>query len=143
MSRWSFSAAWSTWLAAIVLWATSGWVCRANWVRSGRRVAVARLETLRFILISLLAFTLFRPEWVQVSKKSSRPEVAVMFDGSRSMETRDIPATNGAVSRADWITNEIKARFWKPIESAAKVSLVQFSGKQTNAPTATSKEGTD
>ena len=143
MSHWSFSAAWSTWLAAMVLWAVSGWVCRANWIRSGRRRAVARLEFLRFVLISLLAFTLFRPEWVQISKKSSRPEVAVLFDGSRSMETRDIAGTNGAMSRGDWVTNQIKARFWKPIEGNAKISLVQFSGKPTNAPTATPKEGTD
>src|SRR5437763_17194509 len=115
MSHWSFSAAWSTWLAAIVLWAVSGWVCRANWIRSGRRVAVARLEFLRFVLISLLAFTLFRPEWVQISKKSNRPEVAVVFDGSRSMGTRDIAATHGALSRADCSTNPIKARFWNPM----------------------------
>jgi hypothetical protein len=143
MSHWSFSAGWSTWLGAIALWALSAGICRANWIRSGRWPAVARLEVLRFVLISLLAFTLFRPEWVQVSKKTSQPEVAVLFDGSRSMETRDITSTNGAVSRANWVTNQIKERFWKPIEGSAKVTVVQFSGKPTNAPAATSKEGTD
>jgi hypothetical protein len=143
MSHWSFSASWSTWLAALLLWAVSGWVCRANWLRSGRRPAVLRLEVVRFILISLLAFTLFRPEWVQVSRKTTRPEVAVLFDGSRSMETRDLAASNAVTSRAEWVTNQIKSRFWKPIESNAKVNVVQFSSKPTNAAAATAKEGTD
>src|SRR5688572_22600676 len=133
MSHWSFSGGWSTWLAAILLWAISGWICRANWIRSGRRPAVLRLEVLRFVLISLLAFTLFRPEWVQISKKTSRPEVAVLFDGSRSMETRDIAASNAVISRADWVTNQIRQRFWRPIETTAKVTLVQFAGKPTNS----------
>jgi hypothetical protein len=144
MSHWSFSASWSTWLGAILLWGFSAYICRANYLRSGRRPAVLRLEALRFLLITLLAFTLFRPEWVQVSRKNVRPEVAVLFDGSRSMETRDIAATNGAnaITRADWVTNEIKQRFWKPIESNAKVSVVEFSGRPTNNA-ASPKEGTD
>lgn len=145
MSHWSFAASWSTILGAIALWIVSGWVCRANYLRSGKRRAVLRLEILRFVLISLLALTLFRPEWVQVSRKSSRPEVAVLFDGSRSMETRDITGTNSVTNvmrRADWVTNEIKQHFWKPIENNAKVSVVQFSARPTNA-VATPKEGTD
>src|SRR4051794_10038520 len=103
MSHWSFAASWSTILGALALWAVSGWVCRSNYLRSGKRSAVLRLEMLRFVLITLLAVTLFRPEWVQVSRKSSRPEVAVLFDGSRSMETRDIANTNGVTTRATWV----------------------------------------
>src|SRR5438105_2285317 len=114
MSHWSFAVSWLTGLAALSLWVVSGLVCRANWLRSGKRPAIARLEILRFILISLLAFTLLRPEWVQISRKSSRPEVAVLLDASRSMETRDLAgANNAAISRAQWVTNQVKQRFWK------------------------------
>ncbi len=132
-----------TGLAALALWLVSGWVCRANWLRSGKRPAIARLEILRFTLITLLAFTLMRPEWVQVSRKSTRPEVAVLLDASRSMETRDIADTNNNVTtRAQWVTNQLKQRFWKPIEGNAKVTVVQFSTKPTNQ-IAGPKEGTD
>lgn len=142
MSHWSFAASWPTVLGAFVLWAFSGWICFANWKRSGKRRAVARLEVLRFVLISLLGFTLLQPEFVQVSRKSSQPEVAILIDASRSMETKDIASSNGVMSRADWVTNQIKSRFWKPIESSAKVTVVQFS-KRPETLAATAREGTD
>src|SRR4051794_6260280 len=103
MSHWAFAAGWATILGALALWAFSGWLCYSNWRRSGKRPAIARLEILRFILVTLLGFTLLRPEFVQVSKKTSRPEVAILIDGSRSMETRDIATATGAIRRADWL----------------------------------------
>jgi hypothetical protein len=106
MSHWSFAAGWPTMLGAFALWAFSAWLCYYNWERSGRRAAIGRLEILRFILVTLLGFTLLRPEFVQVSKKSSQPEVAVLVDASRSMETRDIPGTNGPI-RLDHQSNQI------------------------------------
>ncbi len=142
MSHWSFAVTWPALLGAACLWAVSGWVCRANYLRSGKRRAVLRLEVLRFVLITLLAVTLLRPEWVQISRKSARPEVVALVDGSRSMETRDVLGTNGVASRAEWVTNQIQGRFWKPIEDSAKVSVAQFSARTTNK-TATAQEGTD
>jgi hypothetical protein len=142
MSHWSIAASLWTILGAFVVWAFSAWLCYSNWVRSGKRPAVARLEMLRFILITFLGFTLLRPEFVQVSRKSSRPEIVILADASRSMETRDIASGTGVVSRADWVTNQIRERFWKPIEQAAKVSVARFSMRPTNQ-TATAREGTD
>ena len=142
MSHWSFAASWPTVIGALLVCAFSGWLCYSNWQRSGRRKAVGRLEILRFILIAFLGFTLLRPEFVQVSKKSSQPEVAILMDGSRSMGTRDIAVSNAVMSRAEWLNAQVKSKFWKPFEQSAKVTLVNFSLKPTNA-VATSKEGTD
>lgn len=142
MSHWSIAASMWTILGAATVCAFSGWLCYSNWVRSGKRGAVARLEALRFVLIALLGFTLLRPEFVQVSRRSSRPEVVILMDASRSMETRDVAGGTGVVSRADWVTNELRQRFWNPIEAEAKVSVAQFSMRPTNQ-TATAREGTD
>jgi hypothetical protein len=64
------------------------------------------------------------------------------MDASRSMETKDIASSNGVMSRAEWVATQVRAKFWKPVEDEAKVTLVNFSTRPTNAVTS-AKEGTD
>ncbi len=60
-------------IAAVLLWLGAGWLCLANWSRSANRRASGRLEALRFILVTLLALTLLRPEFLKKLERSSMP----------------------------------------------------------------------
>jgi len=57
---------------ALAIWLFAGWLSFANWNRSGRARAVRRLEALRFLLVTLLVFTLLRPEYVQRLERTRR-----------------------------------------------------------------------
>ncbi|MDB6027182.1 MAG: putative rane protein [Verrucomicrobiales bacterium] len=143
--NWSFDA--STWviLFGAAVWIGAGWLCFANWQRSGRRKVLAWLEVLRFLLITCIAITLLRPELVQQLKRSEQPQIAVLMDGSASMNTRDIAVgTNRVTSRGEWLEQKKAAQFWKPLEKTGKVLLDNFGGGdfETNAA-AKADSGTD
>lgn len=147
MSHWSFAATWPSVLIAALFLGLSGWLCYSNWLRSGKRKAIARLEALRFVLIAMLAFTLLRPEWVKVIRRDEKPEVVVLADRSRSMETRDLALSTNVTdigTRAAWVSQQVTNDVLRDIEerSGAKVIVVPFSQRSTNsAPTAA--ENTD
>jgi hypothetical protein len=132
MNHMSLAAPASVIIAAVLLWLGGVWLCLANWRRSANRRVSARLESLRFILITLLAFTLLRPEWVSKLERSSMPEIAVMADASGSMNTRDVDGSGGVISREDWLRQQLARKFWRPLESKAKVSVEPFSAPSTN-----------
>ena len=73
---------------ALAIWLYAGWLSWSNWRRSARGRAVGRLECLRFLLVTLLVFTLLRPEFVQHLQRTLTPEIAVLIDASDSMKTR-------------------------------------------------------
>jgi len=85
---------------ALAIWLYAGWLSFANWQRSARGRAVGWLECLRFLLVTLLVFTLLRPEYVQHLQRNLTPEIAILMDASDSMKTRDLTLTNRIVSRA-------------------------------------------
>src|SRR5580692_12794945 len=101
MNHLSLAASPTVIIVAVVLWLGAGWLCMANWQRSPNRRAAGRLEALRFILITLLAFTLLRPEFARHLERKSLPEIAILTDASGSMKTRDITAGTGVISREE------------------------------------------
>ncbi|HEX4120699.1 MAG TPA: hypothetical protein VH619_08800 [Verrucomicrobiae bacterium] len=133
MSHISLAAPASVIIAAVALWLFAGWLCLANWQRSPNPRAAAWLESLRFILITLLALTLLRPEFVKNLERSSMPEIAVLTDASGSMKTRDVDAGTNVISREQWIRQAVGRKFWGPLDSKAKVSVEPFSAPSTNA----------
>jgi uncharacterized membrane protein len=125
---------------ALAIWLFAGWLSFANWHRGGRVRAVARLEVLRFLLVTLLVLTLLRPEYVQRMQRDVMPEIAVLMDASDSMKTRDLTVSNKPASRAQWLDYERKREFWQPLQGKAKVVVENFSAPATNA---TAINGTD
>ena len=101
MSGWSLALSFPVMVLAVGLWVWSGWLCYANWHRSGRRRSTASLEGLRVLLITLLGFTLLRPEWVRHIQRTEKPEVTVLCDASASMLTRDVLLHDQVVSRLE------------------------------------------
>lgn len=145
MNHWSFAASPGVVVVGVALWLLSGWISWTNWQRSGKAKAQGRLESLRFMLVTLLALTLFRPEWIQIIKRTEKPEVAILMDGSKSMETRDVLLPEGVTSRGEWVQQQIARKFWQPLEKTARVETSEFPGDSnpTNKTAAKPPEGTD
>jgi len=134
---WSFGASpWIIALALLVLAGAAG-MSFVNWRRSGRRKGVAALEILRVALIALLAFTLLRPEIVQVLRSKEQPRVAILADRSASMATRDLRLGTNLTSRAEWLSNQLAAEFWQPLAGKTKVVVEEFGAAPTNTATST------
>jgi hypothetical protein len=128
----SFAAPTVVLVFAFAAWAVTGWLCLANWRRNGRRPAVAKLEALRFFLVTLLVFTLLRPEFVQHTQRTALPEIAILTDASGSMKTRDLALSSNVVSREQWLSNQVAGKFWRPLESKASVAVEPFGVPSTN-----------
>jgi hypothetical protein len=114
------------------IWVGAAWLCHANWRRSSNRRAAGRLETLRFILITLLVLTLLRPEYVEHLQRTATPEIAILVDGSDSMKTRDLVVSNNVVSRGQWLNQQLQRVFWAPLRNKARVSVEIFAAPSTN-----------
>jgi hypothetical protein len=111
MRHLSLAAPASVIILAVLAWAAAGWLCFANWRRATHRRTAGLLEALRFILMTLLALTLLRPEYVEKLERTATPEIAILTDASDSMKTRDISLTNGIVSRQQWMARQWPSSF--------------------------------
>ncbi len=132
MSHWAISTGVWEVLACLLVAAVAARLSLLNWRRSGKRRAIAGLETLRLMLVALLLLTLLRPESVRSVKKDRQPEVAVLLDDSGSMETRDV--TSGpkeVISRQEWIREKTNAPAWDRIRKTASVAFENFSTPTT------------
>lgn len=132
MNHFSAAASIPVIIAGVMIWLGTAWLCYANWQRSGNRRAAARLEALRFVLVTLLILTLARPEYVEHLQRAAMPEIAILVDGSDSMKTRDLTVSNNIVSREQWLSWELKQDFWRSLTNRAKVTVETFSAPSTN-----------
>jgi hypothetical protein len=132
MRHLSLAAPVSVIILAVLAWAAAGWLCYANWRRASNRRMAFRLEALRFLLVTILAATLLRPEYVQTLERTAAPEIAILTDSSDSMKTRDVSLTNGLVSRQTWLARQLARQFWQPLQGKAKVSVEPFAAPATN-----------
>lgn len=87
--------------------------------RSGFKRMIVGLETLRVLLLALVAVAICQPEWIQSFLPDTEPVLAVLWDESDSMNTADIPVTGNAtssdmISRKASIEPLIAADFWAP-----------------------------
>src|SRR6266478_2555448 len=88
---------WTPWSAAIsigVVLLAAG-LCFTAWRRSGFARSQGLLELLRFVFIALIAFVLNQPEWVEEFRPEEKPAIVVLWDNSKSMDTRDVPVASG------------------------------------------------
>ena len=129
-------------LLAVVVTAVLCWVA---WHNSGYRKATGILELLRFALVGLIVATLCQPEWLETRTPDQRPTLAVLWDQSHSMKTRDvIDAENSSgepKSRAETIEPLLAEAIWKPADdepdNELNVVLEPFSSKLVPAEEAT------
>ena len=96
-------------------------MCWLAWHRSGYSKKTGGLELLRFVLICLVVVTLNQPEWLQTQLPDQRSTLAVLWDESNSMKTRD-------VVDAQEISNEPKSRAETIQPLMSEESLEAFGG---------------
>ena len=124
-----------------VLIVVAGVLCWLAWHRSGYRKWIGVLELLRFVLICLVVVTLNQPEWLQTRIPDQRSTLAVLWDQSNSMETRDVidEANISAKpkSRAETIEPLMSEAAWNPADSDLNVVFEPFSSLLDPAEEAT------
>jgi len=138
---------WTPWSlgVSLVLLAAVVAVCLAGWWRSGFRPGYGLLELLRLIIATIVVVLLNQPEWVTEQRPSEKPSIAVLVDGSRSMDTVDAVASGrqrggmpagggGVVSRKESVAALADTAFWQPVEGRFVVHVEPFSvaGQGTN-----------
>lgn len=97
------------WFAAAVLVLAVLLGVRA-WLRSQRRGSIAALEVLRVCLIAAVLFVLLQPERVVTQEPERRAKVAVLWDDSGSMGTRDVAGPGGGLTaRGEIAASEVEA----------------------------------
>src|SRR5579859_4766940 len=106
----------------------------AAWRRSGFRRSVGLLELLRLTIVCLAAILFNQPEWVKEYRPDEKPSVAVLWDASTSMETRDCqPAGQTAslqITRHEAIAPLTDPAAWKQLEERMDVHIEPFSAPQ-------------
>ncbi|HEY1784757.1 MAG TPA: hypothetical protein VGG30_04380 [Pirellulales bacterium] len=124
---------WSPWSLALsgVLIVGMAALCFVAWRRSGYRADYGLLELVRLAAFALIIVLFNQPEWVEQYRPEEKPSVAVLWDNSASMETRDVnePAGSSSVtSRREAIEALTKQPFWHDLEERLKVEIQPFGG---------------
>jgi hypothetical protein len=88
----SLTFLWTSWSAAasVALLAVTAGLAALAWRRSGFSRRVGLTEVLRVALVAAGAVVLNQPEWVEEYRPKEKPAVAVLWDASPSMATRDV-----------------------------------------------------
>lgn len=136
----SITFAWTPWsasvavVAVVVMLVVGLMTCR----RSGWRKSTVMLESLRLVLVVFGAILLGGPEWTQEYRPEENPIVAVLWDDSGSMETRDVVSGRSADSeqaetRRDAIKTLTNPDTWKSLQGRAQVLIEPFSKAGSSA----------
>jgi len=113
-----------------------------TWKRSARRGRAAVLEIMRLLATLAVVILLWQPEWRTVIHPDTKPEIAILWDDSKSMSTIDatLPAALAEkaeiVSRADWVKRALASDLWKPLaaDGANEVTTTPFATPDTEQP---------
>ena len=135
------------WIGIVALIVVGG-LCFISWKRSPHRGRTAALECLRFLSALAVVILLWQPEWLTIVRPDTKPQIAILWDDSKSMTTLDaalppiLSEKSEVISRADWVKKALASDLWKPLAAggANEVVITPFSSAATHNP-ATS--GTD
>jgi hypothetical protein len=89
---------WTMAVSALAVLITAG-LCFLAWRRSGYQRSLGVLELLRLALVAAVALLLNQPEWIEEFRPEEKPAVAVLWDASSSMETRDAVHSDAPTAR--------------------------------------------
>jgi uncharacterized membrane protein len=123
----------------VLLTATLAYIA---WQRTvTKKHSIGWLEMLRVLIALCIAITLNQPEWHEAYKPDQRPAVAILYDVSKSMDTRDVldaaaPSAPPA-SRAESIAALTDKTLWQPLAPRMDVVVEPFSSTLDPANEAT------
>ncbi|RYD23387.1 MAG: hypothetical protein EOP88_04350 [Verrucomicrobiaceae bacterium] len=123
-------------------------LCVVSWKRSPHPGRTAALEALRFLSALAVVLLLWQPEWRTVVHPDTKPQIAILWDDSKSMTTVDaalppvLSQEGEIVSRAEWVKKSLESDLWKPLEAngANEVISTPFA---TPPPENSATAGTD
>ena len=84
-------------------------LCATSIRRSARPKRTSFLELLRFLCTLITVLMLWEPEWRVSVQPTSKPEIVILYDASRSTETTDailppsLDSNQEVVTRKNWI----------------------------------------
>lgn len=105
--------------------------------RNSYSPALVGVEILRLIAILMVAAVILRIERVEMINVAKEPEVAVIYDLSGSMDTKDVVGGEAElVPRKEWLAEQLASQFLGPLEAQYRVSVMGF-------PEAAPDESTD
>ncbi len=139
------STPWSIAISVLAVVITAGLGYFA-WRRSGYALGLGSLELLRIAIVAIVAVLLNQPEWVEEFRPDAKPTIAVLWDQSDSMQTRDVIASGSgsvAVSRAESIEPLTKASAWRELDHKLNVIVEPFAGSGSEAQPPTARVGSD
>lgn len=100
-----------------------GVFCVLSWKRGPHRRRNAVLEIMRFLLALVIVLLLWKPEWRTVLTPDEKPQTAILWDDSKSMQTVDamLPPVLAdqpeAVSREEWVKRALASSLWEPLSA--------------------------
>ena len=132
----SLSFLWTPWslgISILMVLVTAG-LCFLAWRRSGYHRGMGFLELLRLCLVGIVAALLNQPEWIEEFRPEEKPSIAVLWDASTSMETRDV-LTKGQPSapprsRREAISTLGDSTSWDKLRGRMNVVIQSFSPPQ-------------
>ncbi len=123
---------WTNWtaiisLAVVLVTAALGYVA---WRRSGYRRSIGLLEAVRLALVIVIAILFNQPEVVEQYRPQEKPTVVVLYDASRSMETRDVVdprhPTTPPRTRREAIAELASPAAWQSLDGRMNVIVQPF-----------------
>lgn len=137
----SLTFLWTPWTlgASIVVVAVAAALSFLAWRRAGYRRSFGMLELLRMTIVVLVVVLLNQPEWIEEYKPIEKPSVAVLWDDSASMETRDVPAKDASsaalASRREAVAPLTDPAFFDNLREEFAVAVQSFSAPDPDAGT--------
>jgi hypothetical protein len=98
-------------------------LCVVSWKRSPHPRRTAALEILRFLSTLAVVILLWQPEWLTTIHPDTKPQIAILWDDSKSMTTIDatlppvLAEKPTVISRAEWVKKAITSDLWKPLQA--------------------------
>ena len=132
----SLTFLWTTWSLAISVIAvlTTAGFCFVAWRRSGYSRSLGLLELLRLGLVVIAAILLNQPEWIEEYRPQEKPSVAVLWDASASMDTRDVVSREAPSAapraRREAVAPLAESAAWIKLRERLNVVVQPFSAPQ-------------
>lgn len=99
--------------------------------RSSQRRRTTLLEGMRMLAIAMVVALLWQPEWQKIIQPESKPQIVILHDASKSMETIDASNTSDmgpkVLSRAEAATKILASDDWRTLESNGKNEVTRIS----------------
>jgi hypothetical protein len=115
-------------LLAVLATAALGFIA---WRRSGYRRVIGVLEIIRFSLVVAAVVLLNQPEWVEEYRPKEKPAIAVLWDASGSMNTRDVvdptKPTAAPTTRALAVAPFVDPAAWAKLKERWEIVFQPFS----------------